>query len=114
VVSVAAGSLLPGLITGWFCMWPWSAREAGVSPLGLAKLVLLPSFAGCLPMLALLITLQFLPWHREAAPFGIVAIESLCAMLVASLGLWKTALSDSERAKVSQRFVRFGLQRRPA
>ena len=29
--SVAIGSLIPTLLIGWFALWPWAAREAGVS-----------------------------------------------------------------------------------
>lgn len=29
--SVAVGSLIPTLVLGWFALWPWAAREAGMS-----------------------------------------------------------------------------------
>ena len=114
VVSVAVGSLIPGLILGWFYMWPWSAREAGLRPSELTKAVLLPSFIGCLPMAALLAAFQFLPWHREVVPVGFIAAESLCALALAAFGIWKVVLNDPERVKIAGRFGRFTLRRRPA
>ena len=33
--SVAVGSIIPTLLFGWLGLWPWAAREAGISPFAL-------------------------------------------------------------------------------
>lgn len=114
VVSVAIGSLIPGLLVGWLCMWPWSAKEAGLRSLDLAKAVLLPSIVGCLPMAAVLAGIRLLPWHQHTVPFGVVVAESVVAGAVAAIGLWKMALTDAERAKIGGRFERLTMRRKAA
>lgn len=105
VLSVAIGSLIPTLVVGWCCLWPWSAREAGVSPLALARQVLIPSLVGCVPMFLVLAGMHYLPWHGRPLPFAVVAGESLLALLVAVAGLWKFAFTEDERCRVACRFA---------
>jgi O-antigen/teichoic acid export membrane protein len=106
VVCVAIGSLVPSIIIGWGWMWPWCARDAGVSPWQLARAVLLPSFVACLPMAAALSALRYLPWHHGTLNFGTVAMESSFAMLVALGGFWKCVLTDAEREKIAGRLCK--------
>jgi O-antigen/teichoic acid export membrane protein len=106
VVSVAVGSLIPSAIIGWCFMWPWSAREAGMSPWQLARLVLVPSLMACVPMAVVLLGLRFLPWHQGTLNFGIVALESTVAIAVALAAIWKLALTDAERGQAASRFER--------
>jgi hypothetical protein len=106
VVSVAVGSLIPSAIIGWCFMWPWSAREAGMSPWQLARLVLVPSLMSCVPMAAVLLGLRFLPWHQGTLNLGIVALESTLAIAVAVAAIWKLALTDAERGQAASRFER--------
>jgi O-antigen/teichoic acid export membrane protein len=107
VVCVAIGSFVASLVLGWGFMWPWCARETGVSPWQLARNILLPSLAACVPMAAALAALRLLPWHQDAVPFGIVVIESALAVVVALAGLWKLVLTGAERQKARDRFARF-------
>jgi O-antigen/teichoic acid export membrane protein len=114
VVCVAVGSLIPSLIIGWGFMWPWCARDAGVSPWQLARSILLPTLIGCLPMAAALWALHLLPWHHATLNFGAVALESTFALLIALVGFWKQVLTDTERAKASGYFARILPRRRLA
>jgi peptidoglycan biosynthesis protein MviN/MurJ (putative lipid II flippase) len=114
VVCVAVGSLVASVIVGWGFMWPWCAREAGLSAWQLARAILLPSLTACLPMAAALAVLRWLPWHHGTLNFGVVAMESAFALLVALAGFWKVVLTDGERQKVAGRFGRFFPRRRLA
>lgn len=114
VVCVAVGSLVASLIVGWGFMWPWCARDAGLSPWQLARAVVLPSLTACLPMAAALLALRFLPWHHATLNFGVVMVESAFAVLVALTGLWKVVLTEGERHKAAERFAHFFPKRRPA
>ncbi|HEY3898854.1 MAG TPA: MATE family efflux transporter [Chthoniobacter sp.] len=114
VVCVAVGSIIPSLVIGWGFMWPWCARDAGLSPWQLARAVLLPTFFGCLPMAAALCTLRFLPWHHGTLNFGVVAIESTLAIAIAFAGFWKCVLTETERAKIAGYWVRIHPRRRLA
>ncbi len=114
VVAVAVGSLIPALIIGWFCLWPWSAREAEMGSLELARLVLWPSILAGVPMALVLAAFHFAPWHGGPLPFPIVAAESVVAGAVAGVGLWKFGLTEIEQTKIGQKLARFTAKRRAA
>ncbi|MCX6917194.1 MAG: oligosaccharide flippase family protein, partial [Verrucomicrobia bacterium] len=61
VVCVAIGSLIPTLYFGWVRLWPWVARDVGLSGRRLFQDTVLPSWLASLPMLLLLLGLAAVP-----------------------------------------------------
>jgi hypothetical protein len=53
--AVAIGSLIPNVLLGWFAMWPWAARESGMSAWAL---LIKTSGVGALAAAAVALTLQ--------------------------------------------------------
>ena len=106
VVAVAIGSLLPCLFFGWVRLWPWMAREGGLSGAQLFKRTVLPPWLACLPMLGLLVlfklALPALGRYALAAMF----VEATLAGILALIGLWRMALNQDERAMLGARLVR--------
>lgn len=77
--SVALGSLIPGLLLGWAVMWPWAARESGMSAwillrktAGLGTLAAV-TVAGALQISSLIFG------HGSAPTLPVFLIESVAA-----------------------------------
>ncbi len=106
VVAVAIGSLLPCLFFGWVRLWPWMAREGGLSAGQLFKRTVLPSWLACLPMLGLLVLFKLAipPLGRYA--LAAMFVESTLAGILALVGLWRIALNPDERAVLWARLTR--------
>lgn len=107
IIGVCIGSLVPALIFGWVFLWPWTAREAGLGYFKLMAEVLFPVWAGCLPMLATMVGLQM--WqHWAARPnFFWVMGESVVAVVMAFIGLWRWGMREAERDKFRNLLKRF-------
>ena len=101
ILSVALGSLVSTFIFGWFLLWPWAAREAQLSGWTLARMVLGPTWLACLPVLFLIGLERAIPFLNVRDSFGMLALESIAAFLLAGWGLWRLALTDLERSKVA-------------
>lgn len=101
VVCVAIGSLAATFIFGWFYIWPWAARESNLSPWRLARLVLVPSWVACSPIVVLILIERFYtaPEFRNSIPA--LALEAFTIFLLACLSMWRVALRSDEREKVS-------------
>lgn len=110
VLAVAAGSLIATCFFGWLFLWPWAAREAGITGWKLARAVIIPAWVACCPLIALILTIRLLPQLSFADSFQTFFLEGTIAGVVALVGLWKLALDDEERAKfasfIPQRFRR--------
>lgn len=111
VVGVALGSLVPTLAFGWFRLWPWVAKEAGLSGWELFRQTILPAWRACLPCLALLAALALVPGLRSANPWLTLFTHGPAGALAAGLGAWAWALRPHERAALRGKFQR--LSRRP-
>lgn len=107
VVCVAIGSLVATFFFGWFCLWPWAAREASLSPWNLARTVLLPTWFASLPIVGIILIERQLTHEELRSNFYILALEGLLTMALAVFFLWRMALKDEERARFSAYFDRF-------
>jgi O-antigen/teichoic acid export membrane protein len=111
VVCVTIGSLIPSLIIGWGCLWPWAAKDAGVNGWQLAGHVLFRNWRACLPLLAFALACRVVPFldFRDSMP--VFFIEGAVACAIAVGGTWKRALTHDERqrisAKLGNRLARF-------
>jgi O-antigen/teichoic acid export membrane protein len=113
VLCVAIGSLVSTFVFGWFLLWPWAAREAELSGWRLAGTVLGPTWLACVPLLALIGLERFVPVLNVGDSSVRLAIESCVALLIVAWGLWRLALTESERDRVGMVISRFA-GRKPA
>jgi O-antigen/teichoic acid export membrane protein len=111
VVSVAIASLIATSVFGWGFLWPWAAKEAGIKSGDLAKAVLFPAWLACVPLIVLVGAIRFLPRLAYRDSTATFLIEGSIAAVVALVGLWKLALDDKERAKISGLLPRWIVRR---
>ena len=104
VIAVAIGSLIPTLCFGWVKLWPWMAREAGISGSQLFKRTVRPSFRACAPMLIVLIAFRFVVLAPGGSVIGAMFVEATLAGVVALLGVWRAALNADERVALNRKF----------
>lgn len=113
VLAVAIGSLIPTLYIGWARLWPWMARDVGLSGWRLFKVTVLPSWIACLPMLILLVAFRFVVLSPGGSVISAMFLEATVAGLVGLVGIWRTGLSDAERLMITQKLrTRFPSWRR--
>lgn len=103
VVCVAIGSFIPTLFFGWLRLWPWVAREAGLSGWGLLRQTVLPSWFACVPMLLVLLVLAAVPGLRPANHWVTLFTHGPIAALVGIIGAWVWAFNDRERNGLRQK-----------
>jgi O-antigen/teichoic acid export membrane protein len=103
VAAVALGSLIPTLWFGWAYLWPWQARESGLSSVGLFKKAVLPAWAAAVPVLLVLLTLKTFTLAPGNHDIAAMFIEGSLTGLVAIASLWRLAMSDAERERVLRR-----------
>lgn len=113
VPSVAVGSLIATTFFGWFFIWPWAAREANLSGLELARVVLTPTVVACLPLLVFVLISRFGPWFDGRTNLLAFLVQCAVASLVALAGLWRLALTVDERAAIALKFAKL-IQRKAA
>jgi O-antigen/teichoic acid export membrane protein len=101
ILSVAVASLVSSFIFGCLLLWPWVAREVGISPWRLAGIVLGPTWLACLPLVGLF-ALERAIFVPESSLLWLL-LGSLLALSIAAVGLWKLALTALER----ERFAAF-------
>lgn len=106
VICVALGSLVATCVFGWFFIWPWAAKEAGIGSWQLARAVLFPAWVACWPLIGLISIIRMLPRSASPDSLGMFMAEGMLAAVVAAIGLWKLALDDDERAKFTGYFLR--------
>ena len=115
VVCVAIGSLIPSLYFGWVHLWPWVARDVNLSGWELFKRTTLPVWLACVPMLVVLVALQFVVLAPGGNAKIAMFIESALATAVAAVGLWKLGLTAGERDSLTRKLGgRFFLKKQPA
>jgi O-antigen/teichoic acid export membrane protein len=107
VIWVAVASLTASIIFGWFFLWPWSAREANLSGVGLARAVLVPTALACLPVVAVIALAQTVPLLDFRQHVALMAGQAAVALVVAAISLWFVALKEVEREKLLLFFARF-------
>jgi O-antigen/teichoic acid export membrane protein len=107
VVSVAVGSLLATAIFGWGYIWPWAAREASLGGWKLARLVLVPTWVACIPLLCLILLERSVPQLDFQDNFSLFVVEALLAMALAAGGVWKLGLNADERMKFLTYFGKY-------
>jgi O-antigen/teichoic acid export membrane protein len=106
VLCVALGSLIATCFFGWFFIWPWAAKEAGIGSWQLARAVLFPAWVACWPLIGLIGIIRLLPKFSASDSLSLFLIEGAIAAIVAVIGMWKLALGDDERAKLAAFFLR--------
>lgn len=104
VVCVAVGSLIATTVFGWCFLWPWAAREANLSGFALFRVVLIPVWLACLPLIGFILIGRFTPMLDDQTNFISFFAQCSLAALVGAVGLWKWALNHQERANVTARF----------
>jgi O-antigen/teichoic acid export membrane protein len=114
ILGVCVGSLVPSLIFGWSFLWPWMARETGLGYFRLINEVLLPVWAGSLPMLAFLVFAQMAAQWSARPHFIWVICESLVAMTIAFAGLWRWGMKDGERETIRRALNKLKRRRQSA
>ena len=83
--SVAVGSIIPTLLLGWLGLWPWAAKEAGISPLALLRKTTLPgALIAAAVTVPLWISGQWLG-HGGAPSLSVFFAESAVAGLAGAL-----------------------------
>lgn len=107
VLGVALGSLLPTLIYGWFCLWPWMARDAEMSSMALFRRTVLSIWLACLPLVGLLTVVAYLPVLKFSKPLPTLLIHGAPAGLCAIYLLWSYALTHEERQALNRRLPKY-------
>lgn len=106
IIGVAIGSILPTIVIGWFWLWRWASREAGLSPWQMAQAILARNVLGCVPMLILAIALRVQPFWTSGGTTLLMLVESALLGIVALAGLWSMALSSAERQLLREKVLR--------
>ena len=111
ILGVALGSVIPTFLFGWGLLWPWAAKEAGLTRLNLLSRVVFRPICGCLPMLALAIALRFQTWWSSGSTSLLVLVEGAFLLPVALIGIWRFTLTPEERGRVQAKLLK---KRRPS
>ena len=114
ILCVALGSLVSTFIFGWGFLWPWAAREAQLSGWKLARIVLVPTWLGCLPLIVLMVFERSVPVLDFRNNFPLFALESSTALALGACALWRLALTSVERVHLAAFFGRAMGKRRAA
>ncbi len=107
IICVAIGSLIPTFYYGWFHLWPWMAKDVGVSSWTLFKRTTLTTLLASLPLLALLTAVQFLPALKFEKAWLTLLTHGPLAGLFAIILMWRFALTQNERVALSRKMPRF-------
>ena len=107
IICVAIGSLIPSFYYGWFHLWPWMAKDVGVSSWTLFKRTTLTTLLASLPLLALLTAVQFLPALKFEKAWLTLLTHGPLAGLLAIILMWRFALTQNERVALSRKLPRF-------
>lgn len=105
VVSVAIGSLIPTLAFGWLKLWPWMARDIGISPMRLLRESMLTPALCSLPAALIFSAPQVLPVMQGDLLLSMLLPGCLAAAVTGCL-LWRAALTPEERGAIRSRLVR--------
>jgi len=106
ILGVAAGSVLPTILCGWFVLWPWAAKEAGMSRLCLLRRAIVRPMLACLPMLAVGLACRAIG-PEFGKPNWLPALAGMSVTGLAALpGFWFIGLSGEERRLVVARLRR--------
>ena len=106
IVGVAIGSVIPTLLFGWGLLWPWAAKEAGLSPWMLFQRIVLKTWVGSVPMLLLGAVFKLQPWWTSGGNTLLVLMEGAAVLVAGIAGLWRFSLTPEERARFQQTFAR--------
>ena len=106
VIAVAVGSFIPTLVFGWVCLWPWMARDVGLSGWQLFQRAVLPSWASCLPMLGLLVVFKGAVPVPPRWALAAMFLGGTIAGLAGLAGVWRAGLHEHERAALRAKFDR--------
>ncbi len=106
VAAVAIGSLIPTLYFGWVHLWPWMARDGGISGGRLFLRTVLPSWLACAPMLGLLVVFKLVFPAPGGTTTLVMFIQATLAGVLAMAGLWRLALTAEERRMILARLGR--------
>lgn len=106
VVCVAIGSLIPTLFVGWFRLWPWLSKDAGLTSWELLTKTSLPVWLACLPVLALLAIVRTMPQLQFSSAWATVLVHGSIAGSLAVACIVRFALTPEERRIVKHRLLR--------
>jgi O-antigen/teichoic acid export membrane protein len=102
-IGAALGSLLPALVVGWVCLWPWIAREIGMSAWQLARKVAIPPMLAALPLLTFGISCRFVPALDFRTNVPMFIMDATVGVLLVIMGNWRFALTADERQMAATR-----------
>jgi O-antigen/teichoic acid export membrane protein len=104
ILGVAIGSLIPSVVIGWFFLWPWASRYAGVGGEHLANHVLFRNVAACMPVVLYGTLCHVLPGAYFQDNQLMFFIEAGFAVVIAGLSIWYGSLTDADRAKFREQY----------
>jgi len=97
ILGVALGSVVPTFLFGWGLIWGWAAREAQMSRRGLFRRVILPSWRGCLPMIAVAAALRYQTFWASGGNTILTLTEGAFVGSIGFLGVWFVTFNAAER-----------------
>ena len=106
VPAVAVGSLIPTLYFGWVHLWPWMARESGLTGWELFRRTVLPAWVAGVPLLLLLGALKQVDLAPGGSVTGAMFVEGTLGGIVALMGAWLLALTPGEREILGRKLAR--------
>jgi O-antigen/teichoic acid export membrane protein len=99
-IGVALGSLVPALLIGWFFLWPWAAREIGMSTGMLFKSTLFPALRASGALCIFGFVWRFGLKMELGKGFVVFVIEALLAVIIGGIGTWRLGLDNAERSGI--------------
>ncbi len=102
-IGAAIGSLLPAVVIGWGFLWPWAAREIGVSPATLARKTLVPVFFTTGPVLIFGLACRTIPVLDFRSSTAMLFADAAVAAAIATIGTYYMALTAEERLLVGRK-----------
>lgn len=104
IIGVAAGSVLPTILFGWFVLWRWAAAETTLTKTALFRATLLRPLLACLPMLLTGLVCRLLLGPPFGHPEWLPSLIGMAITGVAAIaGVWGIALDPDEKHRLRQK-----------
>ena len=106
ILGVALGSVIPTFLFGWGLIWGWAAHEAQMSRWQLFRRVILPSWRGCLPMVAVAAALRYQTFWASGSNTILTLAEGAFVGSIGLLGVWFITFNATERENYASKIRR--------
>jgi O-antigen/teichoic acid export membrane protein len=106
IIGVALGSVIPTFVFGWGFIWGWAAYEAKLTRWQLFGRAIWPAWRGCLPMVAVALSLRLQPFWASGHNSFLMLTESTVVAIVGAVGIWRFSFDDAEREKYAVKIRR--------